>query len=192
MVSLESKLIENLKKGSKEAFEIIFKTYFSMLTKYALTFVNSLQDAEDLVEDCFLWVWNKKEYIRIDTSLRAYLFTLVKHRCLDQKKKEQTEIKYRNKILEFHKFDDYHEKPSTLLVKELEERINTEINKLPVQCQKIFKMNRFEGLKYKEIADKLGISITTVKTQMSLALSKLKKAFQDYLPILLCILSLCY
>ena len=188
MTSLESNLIENLQKGSNEAFEIIFKTYFSVLTKYAMTFVNTLQEAEDLVEDCFLWIWHKKESITIDSSLRAYLFTLVKHKCLDLKKKEQIKIKYKNQILETHKFDDHHEKPSTLLVKELDEQINDEINKLPNQCRRIFKMNRFEGLKYKEIAEKLDISIATVKTQMSLALTKLKKAFRDYLP-LLCI---CY
>ncbi len=181
MKNNENDLLIRIQQGDENAFEIIFKKYYANLVKYAKGFVGTIEESEDLVEDTFFWIWEKRSYIRINSSLKAYLFTITYHRCINYLEKNKRHQHYveTNKFLKKQGVND--EIQSDIITDELQSIINNSIERLPAECRKIFKLNRIHELKYREIADKLGISITTVKTQMSRALEKLRKDLKNYL-----------
>ena len=190
-MNLEHELLKTVFKGSKEGFEILFRTYYKRLCAYALSFVSQNDLAEDLVIDVFLKLWEKRETLNITDSVSSYLFRSVKNSCINYLNREKSrkytisenEVNLLNLKMEYTISDKY---PLTDLIgKELEEKIRMEVEKLPVQCREIFYLSRFEELSHKEIAKKLGISENTVKVQIYRALIKLRKELKDYLPIIL-------
>lgn len=183
----ENELVSNLRKGSEEAFEFVFKKYFSGLCLFAEHYVKDKQIAEEIVEDFFCYLWEKCNYIAIESSLKGYLYTSIHNRCLKYLRHQKVQNNYieslqylftDKEILE-PVSDSYPE--DNLISKELEEKILHEIDALPDQCKKIFSMNRFENLTYIEISEKLGLSVNTVKTQMARALEKLRNGLKEYL-----------
>ncbi|MBN2662399.1 MAG: RNA polymerase sigma-70 factor [Bacteroidales bacterium] len=172
--------------SDKRKFEEIFKLHYSELCSFAYNFTNDLEDAEETVQDVFYKLWSNKENLEIKTSIRAYLFSSVKNSCLNKKKhieireqyKEHNEKELQNNNTNV---EDFFE------ASELEEKIRTAIDKLPLQRKKVFILSRYEGLKYKEIAEKLDISVKTVENQISSALKFLKSELAEYLTVLLLI-----
>lgn len=188
-MNLEQELLDSIYKGNKTVFEILFKTYYNRLCAFAVNFVSRNDLAEDIVADVFLKLWEKKESVNITDSISSYLFRAVKNSCINYLNREkrrshtisENEISLLNLKLEYLISERY---PLTDLIgKELEERIKTEIEKLPGQCREIFYLSRFEDFSHKEIAEKLGISENTVKVQIYRALSKLRQGLKDYLAI---------
>ncbi|MGD9557753.1 MAG: RNA polymerase sigma-70 factor [Mangrovibacterium sp.] len=188
-MNLEQELLDSIYKGNKTVFEILFKTYYNRLCAFAVNFVSRNDLAEDIVADVFLKLWEKKESVNITDSISSYLFRAVKNSCINYLNREKSrshtisenEISLLNLKLEYLISERY---PLTDLIgKELEERIKTEIEKLPGQCREIFYLSRFEDFSHKEIAEKLGISENTVKVQIYRALSKLRQGLKDYLAI---------
>jgi len=189
----ENELIQQLKQGEEVAFEFVFKKHFTGLCLFAEHFLKDPHAAEEIVEEYFCHLWENCKNTHITTSLRGYLYQSIYHRCLKYIRHQKVEQKYitsqqyvftDREILESAS-GDY---PSVnLITRELEEKIGVVIEALPAQCKKIFCMNRFENLTYNEIADKLDISINTVKTQMTRALHKLREELKDYLVILVAI-----
>jgi RNA polymerase sigma-70 factor, ECF subfamily len=174
-------LIEKLKKGDDRALEKIFLTHYTNLCNYAYEFVHDTSTAEDIVSDAFVWMWENREKLTIKTSLQSYLFKIVHNRCINYIQKLKVRDRYsKDKILlttsENHKTLGNANHPLNMLIsKEMQERITKAIENLPPQCKEIFKLNRFHGLKNKEIAEKLHISELTVKKQMTIALKKLRE-----------------
>lgn len=179
MQHIEKWLTEKFKKGDKSAFETIFKTHYSELHSYAVGMTGDLEASEDIIEELFIWLWENRKSVRVDSSMKSYLIKITHNRCLNHLKHQKVIQKYLDENLrlrtieeklqqdyiEFFKQQDYDDN---------EEKIRTAIDNLPEQCKKIFKMNRFDKFKYREIAEKLNISISTVKNQMSIALKKIK------------------
>ncbi len=188
-MNLEQELLDSIYKGNKTVFEILFKTYYNRLCAFAVNFVSRNDLAEDIVADVFLKLWEKKESVNITDSISSYLFRAVKNSCINYLNREKSrshtisenEISLLNLKLEYLISERYP--LSDLIGKELEERIKTEIEKLPGQCREIFYLSRFEDFSHKEIAEKLGISENTVKVQIYRALSKLRQGLKDYLAI---------
>lgn len=190
-MNLEQELIKSVYKGNKKGFEILFRTYYKRLCAYAVSFVSQNDLAEDIVTDVFLKLWEKRETLNIPESVSSYLFQSVKNSCINYLNREknrkntisENEINLLNLKIKYPVSDKY---PLTDLIgQELEEKIRTEIEKLPEQCREIFYLSRFEELSHKEIAEKLGISENTVKVQIYRALIKLRAGLKDYLPILI-------
>lgn len=178
--------IHDFKTVSVETFEKVFHTYYSALVIYAKTILKDQNEAEDIVQQVFIIVWEKRSVIEVHTSLRAMLYKSVYNACLNRIK----QLNVRNKYVA----DAQHtlQKVSVdegIQQKELQSRIENALNALPEQCGKIFKLSRFEQLKYQEIADELGISVKTVENQMGKALKIMKEHLKDYLPIVLLIMS---
>lgn len=146
--------------------------------------MNDLDECRNLVHDVFISVWEKYDSLPADTNYRSYLFTAVRNRCLNhlRDKKKLTTLE---NVVEAN----YAEHSTDLETKELEREIELAINLLPEKCRQIFELNRLEGLKYAEIAEKLGISIKTVEAQMSKALSVLRNHLGDFLIIIFILLS---
>jgi len=160
--------LEKLIKGNKNAFDKIFKTYYKKLCVFSLKIVKNYAYAEDVVQNIFINLWEKHNDLKINISLKAYLYRAVYNNSVHFIKKQNLNQQFDESLIEHdYNFNDL------LVQNEIETKIYSTIEELPEQCKKIFKMSRFDELKYREIAEKLNISIKTVETQMSRALKYL-------------------
>lgn len=168
----------------KRSFEKLFKQFFAPLSYYANKYVPDIDTAKEIVHDVFINFWEKREKVDLSKSVKSYLYTSVHNRCLnyirDNKKFDRSEFVLEN-TMDNTNWDD----SDVLIEAEIKAKINATLQKLPEKCREIFVMSRFEGLKYNEIADKLGISIKTVETQMSKALKMFRQNLQEYMLILI-------
>ncbi len=162
-----------------KAFEELFREYFSDLTLFALKYTGDADSAKEIVHTVFVNLWEKRERIDADTSLRSYLFTSVYNRCLnhlrDQRKFKKDALF--DVTVEMAAADDA---AAGIETSELSGRIEEGLDRLPEKCRQVFELNRFEGLKYREISEKLGISVKTVEAQMTKALRILREHLKDY------------
>jgi len=181
-------LMTTLQAGDITAFEMLFRTYYQPLCNYAYTFVQDRDEAEEIVQATFLSVWEKRDKLDIHTGVRPYLYAMVRNAALNILKHEK--IKQQHVDLELAVADRSVESVTrTVLASELETRIHKALEKLPEQCRLVFKLSRFEELKYAEIADQLNISIKTVENQMGKALKIMREQLKDYLPLFLVFLN---
>jgi RNA polymerase sigma-70 factor (ECF subfamily) len=181
-------LICTLQSGDITAFEMIFKTYYQPLCNYAYSFVQDRDEAEEIVQTAFLSVWEKKEDLTIRTGVKPYLYAMVRNAALNVIKHEK--IKEQHAAIELAVAERSSESVTrTVMASELEDRISKAMNKLPEQCRLVFKLSRFEELKYAEIAEQLNISIKTVENQMGKALKIMREQLKDYLPLLIVLLT---
>jgi RNA polymerase sigma-19 factor, ECF subfamily len=165
-------------------FERIFKEFFNPLAYYARIFTKDQDSAKDIVHNVFINLWEKRDDISFEQSIKSYLYTSVHNRCLNHLRDRAKFIK--DDVSEFEFLNSQSVEDSyDIETKETESRINDAINSLPERCREVFKLKRFEELKYSEIADLLNISIKTVEAQMSKALRILREELKDYLILLL-------
>lgn len=179
-----------LQQGNEEVFESVFKQHFNNLNAYAFTILKDTVSAEEVVQSLFLKLWEKKDVLNIQTSLKSYLYRATYNDCMNILKHLQVRQRHQDHVSYFH--DRTSENASSRLQEnELKNELQKAINLLPEKCRTIFQMSRFEELKYQEIADQLDISIKTVENQMGKALKVLRHALADYLPLLVyCLLKL--
>jgi RNA polymerase sigma-70 factor (ECF subfamily) len=177
-VSLESDIVRRIINKDKQAFEIVFNENYGLLCAYASKFVNEDEQAEEIVQEVFVKFWEKCETIDPDSSIKSYLYRSVHNTCLNYIKHQKVKDAYREYAINF--FSSSSE--SMDLEAEQRELINLiheEIDNLPPRCSEIFKLSRYEGLKYQEIAEHLEISIKTVEVQMGKALRILRDKFRQ-------------
>jgi RNA polymerase sigma-70 factor (ECF subfamily) len=177
-------LIEGLKSKNESAFDDLFRKYNKKLVFFALKIVKNLDTANEVVQDLFVNFWEKRHQLEPKISLQAYLYRSVYNNCIHASKKVK-QIQGE----EFNAMNEPGEDFNNLLEQnELEVKIYDLIEQLPTECQRIFKLSRFEELKYQEIADQLNLSVKTVETQMSRALKFLRTNLSDYIKLLIFIL----
>ncbi|MDF2192269.1 RNA polymerase sigma-70 factor [Paraflavitalea sp. CAU 1676] len=165
-------------------FEDVFKSHFKNLHAYACTIVKDDIMAEEMVQNVFYKIWERKAHLNIQTSLTAYLYRAVYHESLNYIKHLKVKTAYQSyATARMNQQADNAEKK--VLLGELEARLRTALQELPEQCRTIFQMSRFEELKYQEIADRLGLSIKTVENQMGKALKLMRLKLIDFLPFLI-------
>lgn len=172
--------------------ETLFKRFYKPLRAYAFRFVNDKDLSEDIVQDVFYELWKRRESIRFeDESVKSYLFKAVYTHALNALDKKQQDVYPLKPERETDILDQYvssymQNSEQSLLLKELEEEIMSYINTLSPQCHKIFMLSRSYGLKNREIAEQLNISIKAVEKQISKALSGLKEYLiqRDLFPLL--------
>lgn len=183
MQSVEKQTFTSFKLETEEAFEQLFRVHYPRLCAFALTFLNDREEAEEIVQTMFCKLWEQRQDLDINISVQAYLFRAVRNACLNQIKK--THIRDAYKAMNLENINNNPEfQPDRTTEKELHRRIEKAIADLPEQCRLIFKLSRFEELKYKEIAEQLNISIKTVENQMGKALKKLRWDLADFLTLL--------
>jgi RNA polymerase sigma-70 factor (family 1) len=162
-----------------DAFEKLFKSYYAPLVVYAGRYVNSIDTAREIVQDFFVKLYEKRGSLSIDVSVKSYLYRSIYNCCINyinQKNLQDRHLK--NMMLEKSDEDNLENEIHSV---ELQYRIYEVVEELPLQCKRIFKMNRFEGLKNEEIATVLNLSKRTVETQISKALKILRKKLGHYL-----------
>lgn len=184
----EANIIRKLKEGDEDTFVMLFREYYVPLCNYSRRFVGRKDLAEDIVSETFFNIWTKREKTDIRTSLKAYLFQAV----------GKNSLYYLRKAKKEEMFEDYLAKHSTnhqgldkfttespseiLLIKDLTEKINDGIEKLPPKQKTTFKLKRYEGKKNKEIAEIMGLSVKTVEMHLAKAMLSLRAYLKEYVP----------
>lgn len=175
----EQNLFDKIETGDEKAFEALFRHYYPHLCLYATQVLKNATAAEEIVQELFVRLWEKRRETKIETSLKNYLFRAVKNQCLNYIKHNQIKKEYSQKVLaENEAISTEYDFESQI---ELFRRIEDTISELPEKRQEIFRLSRQEGLKYREIAEKMNISIKTVETQIGLAMKTLREKLRDFL-----------
>jgi len=173
----EANIVTRLISKDKRAFELIFKEYYQLMKRYAAGFLDSMEEAEEVTQDVFLKFWEKCDTLAPESSIKSYLYRSIHNSCLNILKHEKVKDAYREHIIKFLESTTVDE--PEIDQDYLRERIVSEIDKLPPRCSQIFKLSRYDGLKYHEIAVHLDISIKTVEVQMGKALKVLRESLKD-------------
>lgn len=161
-------LFDQVKNDDQKAFENLFSIYFSRLNDFASKVVKDDFISQDIVQEVFVKVWEKRAEIE-SLNLEAFLFRLVRNRCIDYIKhlkvvnNRMHEIEISSKYEELYRIDFIGNEPYVMIEQELLTKIEKTIQSLPVRCKEVFILSRMNGLKNKEIAEKLGINIKNVE-----------------------------
>ena len=163
----------------EQYFELIYVHYHASLCVFAKSFVNDIDEAEEIVQNVILKLWEQKESLYKIISLKSYLYRAVRNTCLNYIKHQKIVQQYKDaawiKLKEIES-DFVNPYQNT----ELEEHINNAIAELPERCREVFELSRFDGLKNKEISAKLSISVKAVEANITRALSSLRKKIEAY------------
>jgi RNA polymerase sigma-70 factor (family 1) len=172
-----------ISKGDKAAFEQAFRVYYQSLCNYAVPLIKDKDEAEEVVQNVFFNIWRKRGALQINSSLKSYLYRSVHNDCLNKLKHVKVKTLYAE---DYRKTagGGFNSAADTLEAKELGLKINSAIDALPEQCGNVFRLSRFENLRYAEIAAQLEISVKTVENHMGKALKILREQLKDYLPAL--------
>ena len=171
-------LIIELRNGKEQAFAHVFRMYYNPLLNYAGRILKDPEAANDVVQEIFCRLFERRKELREGFQLRSYLYKSVYNSCLDAIKHRKVETNYVNQeLLDFY-FSKVIETPEAelaLLDEDLKGAIQDAVDKLPERCREIFGLSKVEGLSNKQIAGQLGISIKTVEAQMTTAFVRLRK-----------------
>jgi len=174
-------LIKRLIKGDEKAYNIIFKQYYKSLCVF-VSHYSDLLESEEIVQEVMLWLWENRKTLPQDLSIKAFLFSAVKNKCINKiiHKRIQNKVlgEMLNQYEHFFSVDDEYERYER---KELIALLHKTLNELPEDYREVFDMNRFQNMTYSEIALEKGVSPKTVAYRISQTLKKLRVVFKDYL-----------
>lgn len=188
--------IEEGNSQERSDFAAIYLAYFPKMLRFARAYLVSKEDAENVVQDLFIHLWENPQLLSSCRSPQAFLFTLVRRRSIDYLRRKLQEAgragsldelenqEYRYKLYSLETFDEAGFTDETL-----GQLLQTAVDTLPEQCRRIFVESRMNHKRNKEIARELGLSVQTVKNQLGIAVRKLRNELKDYLPLLVFLLS---
>ena len=171
-----------LQAGNEQAFDAIYRQYYKALCAYASNYVPDVE-CEEIVQDVMMWLWENRQTISSEITLKSLLFTITKNKCLNVISHLQVRQRVHEELYE--KLATQFEDPDFYLYGELMEKLDQALQKLPEDYRNAFEMNRFDDLTYKEIADRLGVSEKTIAYRISQALKILRKELKDYFLIII-------
>ncbi|MCU0410810.1 MAG: RNA polymerase sigma-70 factor [Bacteroidales bacterium] len=174
----DSEVIGRIRQGDKQEFEKLFRSSYVSLVRYAKTLIRDHDASEEIVQDLFFRLWQDRQNLRIESSLNGYLFRSVHNRALHYIEHQKVVSRHAGEMIAGAELTS---EPVTeaIYYHELQTRVARVLERLPERCRMIFRMNRFEGLKYNEIADKLAVSLKTVEADMGKALKEFRKALAE-------------
>lgn len=183
----EKILLEKLSESDNSSFSIIFRAYYSDLVQFAGTFIQDMDTCEEIVQDTFVCFWESRLSLNIHTSLKSYLLKMVQNRCIDWLRHLKIRDQY-NTYVDLHMCLIENDAENYILCSELEADLEKALNQLSPEVSLAFRLNRYEGLTYHEIADRQNVSVRTIEVRISKALNMLRENLKDYL---ITILSFC-
>lgn len=157
--------------GDQEAFQAVFRQHYQALCYFAMSIVQDREEAEDLVQETFSKLWNKRGDFRTAANVKAFLYITTKNACLNFLKQKQRQL---SREQAFTYLQDEASFDPVLVETEIIRELYHEIENLPTQCRRIFRMSYLEGRKNEEIAGALDISYNTVRTQKLRALKLIR------------------
>lgn len=181
-LDIDQQYLKQLVKGESKGLEGLFKKYYTFLVRFSLQIVKKEEAAEDITQEVFIKLWDKRDTLEGVSNIKAYLFQATKNSSLNwinAKKNQHQSID----VVSINPQDNYNAE-DYLAFEETQQKINRALSLIPEKCREVFLLSRSEGKSYKEISDALGISIKTVENQMGKAL----KILRDELGITLFIL----
>ncbi|MDP2338507.1 MAG: RNA polymerase sigma-70 factor [Bacteroidota bacterium] len=179
--------IPSLRKGEKKAYENIYNEFFGVLYHLCLQYLRDEKIAEEIVQDTFLKLWEIRETLNDQINIRNFLYTITKNNCLNFLRNQKISMRHLENMkymeMQFN-YEALEKLGNYLHFEELKNKIDEAISNLPVEVIETFKLNRFEELSYKEIAERQIVSIKTVEARISKALRILRVELKDYLPLI--------
>jgi RNA polymerase sigma-70 factor (ECF subfamily) len=176
---VEKVLVSNLTKGNSSAFSCIFTAYYKDLVIFASRFTKDLDSAEEIVQDSFVRLWEEHETINVNISLKSFLLKTVQNKCIDSYRHKKIMQEYNNYAMGVPPQTEYNT-DSYILHSELQEQIEAALDKLPKEMSDAFRMNRYKGLKYNEIAEIMGVSLRTIEVRIGKVLHMLSNHLKEY------------
>lgn len=178
-----------LQNLDEHSFQSLFKDHFTGLCQFASGYIKDSEAAKEIVQDVFVNLWLKRDTIDSSKPVKSYLSTSVRNRCINYLRDHK---KFSSDLLALENLshESIYEQPDTLVESDLADQIDRAIEELPEKCRQIFRLSRYQNLKYQQIADQLQISVKTVETQMSKALQHMRHRLAEYLPLLIFAISL--
>ncbi len=174
--SFEIQLLNDLKNSKLSAFESLFNTYYDKLFNYSIIFTKEKFVSEEIVLDIFTEFWQKKIFLNIKSNLFAYLLKSVKNRSLSYLKKVKIDF-YNEEENEIE--EEYNNPEKKFLFEEEFKKVENILELIPPRSREVFVLHKFDGLKYAEIADLLGISKNTVENHIVKALRILRNYYKQ-------------
>ncbi len=178
----EIEAVVEMKKGDRSAFRYLFNSFYDRLVAYATTYTHDKIQSEDIVQHTFISLWENKSKLDETKSPKPYLYAIVYNRYIDTIKNAKKQEKFLSQIWE-RALVDRIEEDTDALEKRIQ-KMKQVIDSLPPKCKEIIILNKIQGVKYKEIADQIGISVKTVESQMRIAFTKIREAFKENDPLL--------
>ncbi len=178
----DHQLCQRLISGDKRAYELLFEKFYPELCAYACQWVE-LEDAENVVQDIMLWLWQNHRELHIETSLRTYLFTATKNRCLTLINRGQMRQRIMSSL---HKaMEEQFESPDFYILGDLVNKLEEALDELPESYREVFVQHRFNNKSYKDLATEMGVSQKAIEYRISQAIRLLRVSLKDYLPLLI-------
>lgn len=182
-INIEKDIIRQVVQGNEQAFARLYDMYAEKLYYFAIRFLLSKEDAENLTQEVFVKIWETRDRLDTNYSFNAYLFTIAKNTIFNIHRKKLNELAYRDYLgnhVDFH----HYKTENDVHLKDLQNQIDKCIEVLPAQRKKVFELSRRDGLSHKEIAEQLNISEKTIETHIRLALKSLRLVLNDDKPLL--------
>ncbi|MFI5139730.1 MAG: RNA polymerase sigma factor [Sphingobacteriales bacterium] len=175
-------LIEQLHHSGESAFDCIYDLYWKQLFQYAYKRLQSEAVAKDMVQDVFISLWNKRDGIKLTSSLSAYLFSILRFKLIDYYHAGEVRKQHALSVSHIADLSD-NNIDQKVHVNEINSLLNLSIQNLPCKMKEVFELSRTEGYSVRQISEQMNISEQTVKNQLSTALKRLRLNFADYLTI---------
>jgi len=185
IIKRDKEYLKGLRNGDEKVFRLIVDHWYTRLFNFAFGYLNNKENAKEVVQDVFLLLWEHRFQLNEDTILNAYLFTLTRNHCIDMIRREKLILQFRkDKQDEYHRLTENYNALSdkildNIFVEELQDEIDNAINSLPDQCKKIFILSRQEGLKNREISEKLNLSLKTVESHITKAIRQVRAIIEQ-------------
>lgn len=174
-------LIGKMKTGDRESFNQIFRRYYTPLLRFCIRFVGDTDTAAEIVQDLFVKLWSSREKLSFTTGFEPYMTRSVRNAAISYINKERSHAEANERVFGGVGESDSNDPSETLQSNNLEASYRQVLATMPEKRREVFLASRFEGLKYNEIAEKLGVSQKTVEAHMSAAIRQLREGLKEYL-----------
>lgn len=172
-------LVEKMKAGDREAFNNIFRRYYTPLVRFGVRFVADADQSAEIVQDLFVKLWTGRDKLTVNSSFESYMLRSVRNAAITYINKERAHAEVNERV--FTDDSDANDPSETLQSNNLESSYRAILANMPEKRREVFLASRYDGLKYAEIADKMGLSQKTVEAHMTAAIKQLREGLKAYL-----------
>jgi RNA polymerase sigma-70 factor, ECF subfamily len=166
--------------GDIDSFKYFFDRYYNDLCNFVHVYLHDQVLAEEIVQDIFVYFWENREKLKINTSVKSYLFSASKFKSLNLLRDTKTQKKIVEKIRRIEPIQTFEHESSYIDADEFKKILDLAVDQLAPKCREIFLLSKQKEISNKEIAEQLGISVKTVENQMTIALKKLREYLIPY------------